>query len=118
MADIANDRLSARVYMHMLDPDLLFALAPFPRQGFDLHGVGAHEFDCQIAEHIQPLMPSPSYLWPATAPRVRATNSNRCDMIVATVVLPHDRPATIEPSVMEFLNSRAVLHWAGLALGI
>jgi hypothetical protein len=44
--------------------------------------------------------------------------SDRCDMIVATVVLPHDRPATIEPGVMEFLNSRTVLHWAEVALGI
>jgi hypothetical protein len=43
--------------------------------------------------------------------------NDRCDMIVATVVLPHDRPATIEPSVMEFLNSRTVLHWAEQALG-
>jgi hypothetical protein len=44
--------------------------------------------------------------------------NDRCDMIVATVVLPHDRPATIEPSVMEFLNSRTVLQWAEVALGI
>ncbi len=44
--------------------------------------------------------------------------NDRCDMIVATVVLPHDRPATIEPSVMEFLNSSTMLHWAELALGI
>jgi hypothetical protein len=44
--------------------------------------------------------------------------SDRCDMIVATVVLPHDRPATIEPGVMEFLNSGTVLHWAEVALGI
>ena len=44
--------------------------------------------------------------------------SDRCDMIVATAVLPHDRPATIEPGVMEFLNSSTVLHWAELALGI
>ena len=44
--------------------------------------------------------------------------NDRCDMIVATVVLPHDQPATIEPTVMEFLNSRTVLHWAELALGI
>jgi len=44
--------------------------------------------------------------------------NDRCDMIVATVVLPHDRPATIEPSVMEFLNSSTVLHWAEIALGI
>jgi hypothetical protein len=39
MADIANDSLSAVVHMHMLDPYVLFALAPFPRQGFDLEGV-------------------------------------------------------------------------------
>ena len=44
--------------------------------------------------------------------------NDRCDMIVATVELPHDRPATIEPSVMEFLNSSTMLHWAQLALGI
>ena len=43
--------------------------------------------------------------------------NDRCDMIVATVVLPHDRPATIEPGVMEFLNSRTVLHWAEVAIG-
>src|SRR5712671_6148192 len=35
--------------------------------------------------------------------------NDRCDMIVTTVVLPHDRPATIEPGVMEFLNSGTVL---------
>jgi hypothetical protein len=44
--------------------------------------------------------------------------NDRCDMIVATAVLAHDRPAAIEPGVMEFLNSKTVLHWAELALGI
>jgi hypothetical protein len=44
--------------------------------------------------------------------------NDRCDMIVATVVLPHKPPATIEPSVMEFLNSGPVVHWAEVALGI
>jgi hypothetical protein len=44
--------------------------------------------------------------------------NDRCDMIVATVVLPHDRPATIEPSVLEFLNSGTVLHWAEVTLGL
>jgi hypothetical protein len=44
--------------------------------------------------------------------------SDRCDMIVATVVLQDDRPATIEPGVVEFLNSRTVLHWAEVAFGI
>lgn len=44
--------------------------------------------------------------------------NDRCDMIVATVVLMHDQPAAIEPSVIEFLNSTTVLHWAEVALGI
>jgi hypothetical protein len=44
--------------------------------------------------------------------------NDRCDMIVATVVLPHDRPATIEPAVIEFLNSETVLHWAEVTFGI
>jgi hypothetical protein len=44
--------------------------------------------------------------------------NDRCDMIVATAVLAHDRPATIEPGVMAFLNSTPVVHWAELALGI
>jgi hypothetical protein len=44
--------------------------------------------------------------------------NDRCDMIVATVVLPHDRPATIEPGVLEFLNSGTVLRWAEATLGI
>jgi hypothetical protein len=54
MADGANDRLPARVHVHMLDRYVLLALPPFPRQSFDLHGVGAHEFGRQVAEDIQP----------------------------------------------------------------
>ena len=49
---------------------------------------------------------------------ISAVFNDRRDMIVATVVLPHDQPATIEPSVLEFLNSRTVVHWAEVALGI
>ncbi len=44
--------------------------------------------------------------------------NDRCDMVVATAVVPHDRPATIEPGVVAFLNSRTVLRWAEIALGI
>ena len=44
--------------------------------------------------------------------------NDRCDMIVATVVLQYDRAATVEPGIMEFLNSGTVLHWAEVALGI
>jgi hypothetical protein len=54
MADSADDRLAARVHVHMLDRYVLLALPPFPRQSFDLHGVGAHEFGRQVAEDIQP----------------------------------------------------------------
>jgi hypothetical protein len=44
--------------------------------------------------------------------------NDRCDMIAATVVLAHDRPATIQAPIMEFLNSEAMLHWSEIALGI
>jgi hypothetical protein len=44
--------------------------------------------------------------------------NERCDMVVATAVLPHDRPATIEPGVIEFLNSRPVMQWVEVALGL
>jgi hypothetical protein len=42
----------------------------------------------------------------------------RCDMIAATAVLGHDRPAAIEPRVIEFLNGRTVMRWAEITLGL
>jgi hypothetical protein len=42
----------------------------------------------------------------------------RCDMIAATAVIGHDRPAAIEPSVIEFLNGRTVMRWAEVTLGL
>ena len=44
--------------------------------------------------------------------------NDRCDMIVATVITPQERTAVIELAVTEFLNSRIVLDWAEVALGI
>jgi hypothetical protein len=44
--------------------------------------------------------------------------NDRCDMVVATAVLQHDRPATIEPSVIDFLNGSTVLRWAEVTLGL
>jgi hypothetical protein len=44
--------------------------------------------------------------------------NDRCDMIVATVVLSAGQPAAIEPSVIDFLGSKSMLHWAELELGI
>jgi hypothetical protein len=44
--------------------------------------------------------------------------NDRCDAIVATAVVAHDRPQTIEPGVIEFLNSRSIVHWAEVTLGL
>jgi hypothetical protein len=44
--------------------------------------------------------------------------NDRCDAIVATAVVAHDRPAALESSVIEFLNSHAVVHWAEVTLGL
>ena len=44
--------------------------------------------------------------------------NERCDMIVATAVLGHDRPADTEPSVIEFLNGNTVMRWAEITLGL
>jgi hypothetical protein len=42
----------------------------------------------------------------------------RCDMVAATAVLGHDRPAAIEPSVIGFLNGNTVQRWAETTLGL
>jgi hypothetical protein len=44
--------------------------------------------------------------------------NDRCDAVVATAVLGHDRPGAVEPSVIEFLNSKTVLRWAEVTLGL
>jgi hypothetical protein len=44
--------------------------------------------------------------------------NDRCDAIVATAVLGHEQPAAIEPMVIEFLNSKTVVHWAEVTLGL
>lgn len=47
-----------------------------------------------------------------------AAFNDRCDAIVATAVLQHDRPETIEPDVIAFLNTAPVLRWAEKTLGL
>jgi hypothetical protein len=44
--------------------------------------------------------------------------NDHCDAVVATVVIAHDRPAAIEPSVIAFLNGQTVMHWAEVTLGL
>ena len=61
----------------------------------------------------------------AVSERYRAPNSalaiafnDRCDAIVATAVVAHDHSKTMESSVIEFLNSDVVVHWAEVTLGL
>jgi hypothetical protein len=61
----------------------------------------------------------------AIADPYRAGNSalavafnDRCDAIVATTLVAHDNPQAIEPSVIEFLNSEVIVHWAEVTLGL
>ena len=44
--------------------------------------------------------------------------NDRCDAVVATAVVAHDDPAAIEPSVIDFLNSKVIVHWAEVTLGL
>src|ERR1700676_2146518 len=61
----------------------------------------------------------------AIAEPYRAPNSalsvafnDRCDAVVATALVAHDHPGTIEPSVIDFLNSKVIVHWAEVTLGL
>jgi hypothetical protein len=55
---------------------------------------------------------------PAGRSALSVVFNDRCDMVVATAVLPHDRPATVEPAVIAFLNSPAILRWTEITLGL
>ncbi len=44
--------------------------------------------------------------------------NERCDVIVATAVMAHDRPAAFEPAVLAFLNGDVVMRWAEVTLGL
>jgi hypothetical protein len=44
--------------------------------------------------------------------------NDRCDAIVTTATIAHDGPKALEPSVIEFLNSEVIVHWAEVTLGL
>jgi len=44
--------------------------------------------------------------------------NDRCDVIVATAVVPDGPAARVEPAVLAFLNSDTVVHWAEKVLGL
>lgn len=65
---------------------------------------------------------SRSYAITGTAPEGRAALiiafNDRCDAIVGTAIVGLDRPAAVEPAVLEFLNGDVVLKWAQTTLGL
>jgi len=44
--------------------------------------------------------------------------NDRCDAIVATVVVANSRPLAIESGVLELLNGRTIRHWVEVTLGL
>jgi hypothetical protein len=44
--------------------------------------------------------------------------NDRCDAIIATALIEHGQPAALEPAVLDFLNSRTVIRWAEVTLGL
>jgi hypothetical protein len=44
--------------------------------------------------------------------------NDRCDAIVATVVVANSRPLAMEGGVLEFLNGQAIRRWAETTLGL
>ena len=56
--------------------------------------------------------------WPDGKSALTIAFNDRCDAIVATVIIDHDRPAAVEQAVIEFLNGDVVLKWAQVTLGL
>jgi hypothetical protein len=54
----------------------------------------------------------------ATRSALSIAFNDHCDAVVATALVGHDRPAVVEPSVIEFLNGKTVLDWAKVTLGL
>ena len=44
--------------------------------------------------------------------------NDRCDALVATVIVGQGRPEAVEPAVLRFLNGDIVLKWAQVTLGL
>jgi hypothetical protein len=44
--------------------------------------------------------------------------NDRCDAIIATALVAGERPDPVEQTVLDFLNSRTVLRWAEVTLGL
>jgi hypothetical protein len=56
--------------------------------------------------------------WPDGKSALTIAFNDRCDAIVATAIVSHDRPAAAEQAVLDFLNGDVVLKWAQVTLGL
>ena len=54
----------------------------------------------------------------AAASTLALAFNDRCDVIVATAVVPDGPAARVEPAVLGFLDSDTVIHWAEKVLGL
>lgn len=65
---------------------------------------------------------SRSYAIADTSPRGRSALmiafNDRCDAIVGTAIVGHERPAAVEQVVVDFLNGDVVMKWAQATLGL
>jgi hypothetical protein len=55
---------------------------------------------------------------PKGATALAIAYNDRCDVIVATAVVPGKDPLIVEPAVLDFLNSKPVMSWAERTLGL
>ena len=55
---------------------------------------------------------------PAYSSALSMAFNDRCDAIVATVMLRHNRPDITEPAVIAFLNSQTIMRWIEVTLGL
>ena len=55
---------------------------------------------------------------PGGKPVLTIAFNDRCDAIVGTVVIGHDRPAAAEQAVIDFLNGDVVLKWVQVTVGL
>ena len=44
--------------------------------------------------------------------------NDRCDAVVATALVAHPSPAAIESAVIAFLNTKTIVRWAEVTLGL
>jgi hypothetical protein len=100
------------------DDNELDRLSDFPLMGERLSvlGPGREINVAWMKGRSRPYAVAEPYRAPSSA--LAIAFNDRCDAIVATAVVAGGSPRTVEPSVIDFLNSEVVVHWAEVTLGL